>query len=114
MPNKTSRASTPEAQHCVHFDPEWKAHPELTRWIAILEARYCAVCVDWIHVRDRQKFLRYVRNALAEGKREEEIAREIELDGIADPFAEPPLTYLNILLAKSKCRINEGTLQRIV
>ena len=114
MTNKTSRASAPEAQRCLHQNPDWRAHPELTRWVAPLEARFCVVCTEWVGGRDRQKFLRYVREALDQGKREVEIARTLELDGIADPFAEPPCTYLNILLAKSKYLIADGILKRVL
>lgn len=102
-----------EALHCLHREPGWKAHPELTRWIPALEARFCILCLDWVRERDRHEFLRYVRGALAEGRTEEEMARGLEMDGIADPFAEPPRSYLNILLAKSKYAITDGRLKRI-
>ena len=96
---------------CLHHEPGWESHPELTRWVALLDARFCIVCFEWIRVRDRQKFLRYVRSAIAEGKTEEEIARALELDGIVDPFAEPPGTYLTVLLAKAKYAVAASTLK---
>lgn len=112
MAKKRSRALASGTQRCLHHDQEWNAQPELTHWVAPLEARFCIVCVDWLRERDRQKFLRFVRGALAEGKTKEEIARALELDGIADPFSEPPSTYLTALLTKSKYAITEGILER--
>lgn len=113
MSKKDSRASVLKGERCVHHEREWKGHPELTRLAGPLGACYCIVCMEWIRAQDTQKFLKYVRAALAEGKSEEEIAQELELDGIADPFAEPPRSYLNILLAKSKYAITDGRLKRV-
>lgn len=111
MTKKVAHTSKADAVRCLHHEPGWESHPELTRWVAPLEASFCVVCFEWIRVRDRQKFFRYVRDALAEGKTEEEIARAIELDGIADPFTEPPSTYLTILLAKAKYAVASSALK---
>jgi hypothetical protein len=113
MAKKTPRPSAPESQRCIHFEQGWNAHPELTRWVAPLGARFCMVCCDWIHARDRQTFLRYVRNALVGGKTGAEIARMLDMEGIADPFAEPPRTLFDLLLTKSKYRITAGVLKRL-
>ena len=113
MAKKTSRPSVPESQRCIHFEQRWNAHPELIRRVVPLDARFCVVCCDWIYARDRQTFLRYVHNALEGGRTAEEIARMLDLDGIADPFAEPPRSFFDLLLAKSKYRITAGVLKRL-
>lgn len=112
MTKKRARSPVAEAQHCIHHERGWIAHTELTRWVAAIEGRYCIVCLNWIGNRDRQKFLRYVRDALKQGKNEGEIAEALELDGTADPFAQPPRMYFALLLAKSKYRIDGSSLER--
>lgn len=99
---------------CVHREPTWCANPEIVRFVNRLATRYCIVCLDWIRERDRLKFVKYVRAALAEGKNESEVARDLGLDDTADPFASPTgQTYFQILLFKSGYSIQNHSLRRL-
>lgn len=98
---------------CAHREPSWSTNPEIVRFVNRLATRYCIVCLDWIRERDRLKFVKYVRAALAEGKNEFEVARELGLEGTADPFAPPARqTYFQILLLNSGYSIKDHSLQR--
>lgn len=99
---------------CMHHDPGWNTNPEIIRWVKRLAACYCMICLDWVSERDRLKFVRYVRVALAEGKSESEVARDLELDDTADPFASPARqTYFQVLLQKSGYSIQNHSLRRV-
>ncbi|HZQ08845.1 MAG TPA: hypothetical protein VFD70_19850 [Anaerolineae bacterium] len=99
---------------CAHREPSWSTNPEIVRFVNRLATRYCIVCLDWIRERDRLKFVKYVRAALAEGKNESEVARDLGLDDTADPFASPTRqTYFQILLFKSGYSIQNHSLRRL-
>lgn len=99
---------------CAHREPSWSANPEIVRFVNRLTARYCVICLEWISERDRLKFVKVVRAALAEGKSESEVARDLGLDDTADPFASPTRqTYFQILLFKSGYSIQNHSLRRL-
>lgn len=99
---------------CVHNDPNWNTNPEIVRFVNHLATRYCIVCLEWVRERDRLKFVKYVRAALAEGKNEDVIAKGLELEDVGDPFAPSGgQTYFQILLLKSGYVIQDHSLRRV-
>lgn len=99
---------------CVHHDPNWNTNPEIVRFTNPLGARYCVVCLDWVRERDRLKFVKSIRAALAEGKNQNAIAKELELEDVGDPFAPSGgQTYFQILLLKSGYVIQDHSLRRV-
>lgn len=98
----------------MHQEDYWIANPEIVRFVNHLGTRYCIVCLNWIRERDRLKFVKYVRAALAEGKNEFEVAKELGLEDTADPFAPPTRrTFFQILLLKSGYSIQDHSLRRV-
>lgn len=109
-----AQRNIPASSACAHLDPEWSQNPEIVRWVKRLAACYCVICLDWVRERDRLKFVQHVRAALAEGKCESEVAKDLGLDETADPFAPPERrTYFQILLRKSGYSIQGHSLRRL-
>lgn len=105
--------SVSTSRECTHREPGWRTNPEIVRWVNRLAAHYCVICLDWTSERDRLKFVKYVRAALAEGKNESELANDLGLDDTADPFAlSTRQTYFQILLHKSGYSIQNRSLRR--
>lgn len=114
IPNSMSQKNVSASLTCAHRDLIWSANPEIVRFVNRLATRYCVICLDWVGERDRLKFVKHVRAALAEGKTESEVARDLGLDDTADPFASPTRqTYFQILLFKSGYSIQNHSLQRL-